>query len=105
MLCEMLELEGYTVLEASDGDEGIWRQSEQPADLIIVDVMMPDKDGIDTMLEIKDTFPDAKFIVVSGESGYIPKAKLGMAEILGVPTLRKPFERKKILETIEQLQN
>jgi YesN/AraC family two-component response regulator len=101
----MLELEGYTVIEAPDGEEGIRRQSEQPADLIIIDIIMPGKDGIDTMLDIKDAFPEVKFIIVSGAIGYVPEAKLDMAKILGAHTLKKPFERKEVIKVIEQLQN
>ncbi|MGD2272194.1 MAG: response regulator [Desulfobacterales bacterium] len=105
MLREMLELEGYTVSEASGAEEGILRQSEQPADLIIVDVEMPGKDGVDTMLEIERVSPEARFIMVSGESGYLPKAKLRQAQILGARTLCKPFRRNQLLKIIEQLQN
>jgi CheY-like chemotaxis protein len=104
MLREMLELEGYAVLEASDGEEGIRRQSEQPADLIIIEVTMPGKDGIDTMLEIKNTFPEAKFVVITGKIGCGPEAELDIAQIFGAHTLKKPFRRKHILEVIEQLQ-
>jgi DNA-binding response OmpR family regulator len=105
MLCEMLELEGYAVLEARDGEEGIRRQSEQPADLIIVDVIMPGKDGVDTMLEIQDAFPETRFIVTTGKIGYQTDAKVDIAQIFGAYTLRKPFQRKQLLEVIEQLQN
>jgi CheY-like chemotaxis protein len=103
LLRQMLEREGYSVLEAPDGEEGIRCQSEQPADLIIVDVIMPGKDGIDTMLEIKDEFTGAKFIVTTGNIGYWPDAKINIAQTLGARTLRKPFKRKELLEVIEQL--
>jgi DNA-binding response OmpR family regulator len=105
MLREMLEHEGYAVLEARDGEEGIRRQSEQSADLIIVDIIMPGKDGIDTMLEIKNRFPETKFIVITGKIGYQTDAKLDYAQIYGARILRKPFRRKQILGVIEQLQN
>jgi DNA-binding response OmpR family regulator len=105
MLCKMLELEGYTVIEAPDGEEGIKRQSEQPADLIIIDIMIPGKDGIDTMLDIKDAFTEVKFIIVTGEIGYGTEAKLDMAKIFGARILKKPFERKEVIKVIEQLQN
>jgi CheY-like chemotaxis protein len=105
MLREMLELEGFVVFEACDGEEGIRCQSGQLADLIIVDVEMPGKDGVDVMLSIQRICPRTMFIMVSGESGYLPKAKLRQAQILGARTLWKPFERKQLLETIEQLQN
>ena len=105
MLRQMLELEGYTVIEAPDGEEGIRRQSEQSADLIIIDLIMPGKDGLDTMLDIKDAFPEAKFIIITGDIGYFPEAKLDMAKILGARTLNKPFTQKEIIKVIEQLQN
>jgi CheY-like chemotaxis protein len=105
LLCKMLEPEGYMVIEAADGEEGVKHQSEQPADLIIIDVIMPGKDGLDTMLEIKDAFPEAKFIIISGEIGYVPDVKLDIAQKLGIPTLQKPFKKEEIIEVIEQLQN
>jgi CheY-like chemotaxis protein len=103
LLSEMLGSEGYEVVEAADGEEGIKRQSEQPADLIIIDVIMPGKDGLDTMLEIKDACPEAKFIIISGEIGYVPDVKLDIAQRLGTPTLQKPFKKEEIIEVIAQL--
>lgn len=103
MLHSMLELEGYTVSEASGAEEGILRQSEQPADLIIADVIMPGKDGVDAMLDIKEAFPEANFIVMTGKTGYRPDAKLDIAKTFGAKILRKPFQRKEILDVIQQL--
>jgi CheY-like chemotaxis protein len=105
VLREMLEFKGFTVLEACDGEEALLCQSVQPADLIIIDVIIAGKDGVDTMLEIQEVFPETKFIVITSKTGYQTDAKLDLAQIFGACILRKPFRREQILETIEQLQN
>jgi CheY-like chemotaxis protein len=105
MLRKMLELEGYEVVEAADGNEAVNRHSQQPFDLIITDIIMPGKEGIETILDIKDNDPNAQFIVVSGNSWFGSDVEFDMAKTLGARTLRKPFERKALLEAIEQIQN
>ena len=105
MLGKILQREGFQVREASSGDEGIKRQTEKPADLIITDIIMPEKNGIQTMLEIKEKDPAVKFIVVSGGGGYVYEIDFDIAEKLGAVTLEKPFKREEILQAIEQLQN
>ena len=57
MLRQILEHEGYTVSDASSGEEGHIRFSEQPADLIIADLVMPGKSGIETALAIRENTP------------------------------------------------
>ena len=105
VLRKILEKEGFEVMEASDGEDGIKRQSEQPADLIITDVIMPKKNGIETMLDIQKTDSKAKFITVSGGGWYGTEIDFDIAQILGAITIEKPFGRGKILEAIKQLQN
>jgi DNA-binding NtrC family response regulator len=105
MLRTMLEHEDYTVSEASSGEEGCIRYSEQPADLIITDLVMPGKSGIETALDIKEENPEAKFILMSGYDWYGIDAEFAMAEALGAFTIKKPFDRKSILKAIKQIQN
>lgn len=104
MLRKMLEFEGYKVTEASDGEEGIGRHSVQPADLIITDIIMPGKEGIETILAIKEKDPAIKFIAVSGGGWYGSEVEFEMARSLGACTLKKPFEREEMLNAIQQLQ-
>lgn len=66
MIRLILERSGYTVIEASDGIEGIRRFREKPADLIITDLIMPNKDGIGMIIELKKEFPDVKIVAMSG---------------------------------------
>ena len=53
LLRQMLEKEGYEVVEAREGDIGIRLFRENPADLIITDILMPEKEGIETILELR----------------------------------------------------
>ena len=105
MLRNMLENEGYTVSEASSGEEGCKCFSEQPADLIITDLVMPGKSGIETAVAIKEEHPDAKFILMSGCDWYGIEAEFEVAKSLGAITVKKPFERKSILAAINNIQN
>jgi len=105
MLRKMLEQKGYTVLEASCGEDGCKLYTEQDLDLVITDIVMDGISGLETALNIKDENPEAKFIVMSGGDWYGADAEFEMARALGALTLRKPFEQKALLEAIEQLQN
>lgn len=104
MLKTILEHEGYTVTEASSGEEGYMRYSEQRADLVITDMVMDGKNGIVTALDIKEENPYAKCIVISGGDWYGAGVEFEMAHAPGALTLKKPFERNAILKAIEQLQ-
>lgn len=105
MLRKMLEREGYEVVEAADGNEAINRHSEQSFDLIITDIIMPGKEGIETIIEIKNNDPEAQFIVVSGSCWYGSDVEFDMAKILDAKILRKPFEREALLNVIKQMQD
>jgi len=66
MLKKFLEMEGYEVITASNGKEGLHLFSEDPADLVITDLIMPDKEGIETIKELKASNPKTKVIAMSG---------------------------------------
>ena len=105
MLRQMLELAGHKVTEAADGAEGIEAYRKAPTDLVITDIFMPDKEGISTIQDLKQEFPDAKVIAVTGggnkSCGY---EYLKFAETVGADkTLSKPFERQEILDAIQEL--
>ena len=104
-LRKMLEREGYRISEASSGEEGCIRFFEHPADLIITDLVMPGKSGIETTVAIKEKYPDTNFILVTGCDWYGIDAEFEIAKSLGAITLKKPFERKILREAIKQLQN
>jgi CheY-like chemotaxis protein len=104
MLRKMVERNGYEVIEASDGKEGIKLYRKNPTDLIITDLIMPDKDGIETIQELRKDFPDVKIIAISGGGRLGPHDYLHLAKMLGAQrTLTKPIELDELLKAIEEL--
>jgi CheY-like chemotaxis protein len=104
ILRQTLECEGYDVLEASNGKQGIKRYLENPADLIITDIIMPEKDGIEIIIELKRDYPDVKIIAISGGGRIGPEEYLDMSKKLGAQrTFTKPFERKQLLSAVQDL--
>jgi len=104
MLHQMLEREGYEVMEAPDGKEGLRRYRETPTDLIITDIIMPEKEGIETIMELRRDFPDVKIIAMSGGGRLDPGQYLSMAKSFGAQyTFTKPVEREKLLKAVKEL--
>lgn len=104
VLHQTLEREGYDVVRASDGKEGVKLYREQPTDLIITDIVMPEKEGIETIMELKQDFPEARIIAISGGGRISAEEYLLLAEKLGAArTLPKPIERQDLLRTVREL--
>jgi DNA-binding response OmpR family regulator len=101
MYHQMLTNEGYDVQKASNGDEGINFFHEKPADLVITDIIMPEKSGLDAISELIRAYPDVKIIAMSGGNRAGDKL-LRMAQTLGAQRiLRKPFSRAELISTVE----
>ena len=102
MLRLMLERDGYEVVEAPDGIEGIRVYRQNPADLIITDLIMPNKDGIGMIIDLKKEFPDVKIIAMSGGGLNKPEGYLKGAKKLGAArTLTKPIDREEMLRAVK----
>jgi CheY-like chemotaxis protein len=106
MLRLMLERVGYEIAEAPDGIEGIRRYRENPADLIITDLIMPNKDGIGMIIDLKKEFPKVKIIAMSGGGVNRPEGYLDGAKKLGATrTLTKPIDREEMLKAVKESLN
>ncbi|MFH1982374.1 MAG: response regulator [Pseudomonadota bacterium] len=104
MLCRMLTQEGYAVDDAADGAEGISRFRKQPYDLVLTDLIMPEKEGIEMIIELKSEFPDVKIIAMSGGARMGPEAYLQLADSLGAERcFSKPIPRAELLGAISAL--
>lgn len=91
LLRTVLESAGHRVTEASNGREGIALYRQQPADLVITDIHMPELNGLDLILELIHEFINVKVIAMSGAQGEDTSA-LNVAKLLGARrTLQKPF--------------
>jgi len=64
ILPQILELDGHMVVDAANGAVAMQRWSEQPADLIVTDILMPEKDGLEVIRELRRQCPQLKVIAV-----------------------------------------
>ncbi len=104
LLRKMFESRGYTVSEAADGNEGIALYRQKPADLIITDLIMPEKEGIETIIELKREYSDIKIIAMSGGGRLQHTGYLEVAKRLGAAfTFEKPIRREDLLQAVKQL--
>ena len=100
----ILEREGYRVADAPDGNMGIKQYRENPTDLVITDLIMPNKEGIETIRDLRREFPNVKIIAVSGGGRIGPDSYLKMAKGVGaLRTLSKPIDRTALLKTIGEV--
>src|SRR5258707_15596679 len=94
-----LAVAGYEVKTAIDGKaaEGLFRS--QPPELVITDIYMPNKDGLEVIMELRANFPRTKIIAISGQ--VTQKNMLPVASTLGaVRTLAKPFAPQELLDAV-----
>ena len=104
MLRRMLETAGYEVLDAPDGEEALTLTEMSHPDAIITDVLMPEKDGLETILELRRSAPDVKIIAISGGDRVPADNYLRTARRLGAQhTFSKPFRCKDLLNAVEAL--
>lgn len=103
-LRKVLEAEGHSVTEAQDGKTALRHFAGDPADLVISDVYMPEMDGIEFLIRLKEAFPETRVIAMSG-GGHLPKDRvLGAASELGAEgILEKPFTVEEVLKVVEQV--
>jgi DNA-binding response OmpR family regulator len=96
--------EGFNVLTASNGEEGMNLFNDNQVDLVITDIIMPDKDGFVTIVELKKICPDIKIIAMSGGGRGLPEYYLDTAKSFGAQyILEKPFEISDVLEAVHEL--
>lgn len=104
MISQMLEREGYVIACAADGNEALRRYRQTASDLVVLDILMPNKDGIETTMELKREFPGIRILAMSGgRRALSPQFNLDSAEVLGVDaTLPKPFTREQLLKAVRE---
>jgi len=101
---EMLEAAGYEVAEEADGAAGVRTFRDAPADVVITDIIMPKKDGITTIWELKQLRPDVRIIAMSGGVPGGPRSDLPLATAYGAAcTLQKPFTRAELLHALAEV--
>ena len=94
-----LESAGYEVTEAANGRQGLERYRHRSTDLVITDIVMPELNGLDMLLELTREFLHTKVIAISGAGGE--QNVLDAAKLLGVRrTFQKPFSMTRLLDAV-----
>ncbi|HYE44878.1 MAG TPA: response regulator [Caulobacter sp.] len=102
---EMLAGAGYDCRTAADGEEGLAAMASEPADLLLLDMLMPNKDGIETLMEVQRRWPATRTIVITGGAAVMDQASLlRMAHNLGADgVLGKPLRAATLLPMAARL--
>jgi two-component system chemotaxis response regulator CheY len=99
----MLTKAGYEVIQAGDGSEAIRLWRDQGGDLVITDLHMPEKDGIQTIIELLSHTPGARIIAMSGGGQTKRLDLLGNVTLLGsVLTIEKPFTLAEMMAMVSR---
>lgn len=104
LLRRILEMNGYEVLSAVNGQKGVELFQQQPCDLVITDMVMPVKDGLQTILDLRSEEPDLPVIAISGGGTISKERYLAVAGYLdNVITIAKPFAIEDITQAVKKL--
>jgi DNA-binding response OmpR family regulator len=97
---QTLEEEGYQISEAADGEEGLAALRTLPADLIITDIFMPNKEGIETICAVRRHFPSVKILAISGGGNYRIDMLPAAMHLGAHHALTKPFTPDELLAAV-----
>ena len=102
VILDTLESAGHEVILAGDGNQGLRLQRLHQAELVITDILMPEKEGIETIRELRHEFPKQKIIAMSGGGRALASLDyLKVARELGAHVvLHKPFGSDKVLDAV-----
>jgi DNA-binding response OmpR family regulator len=105
VLTHLFTQSGYEVRTADDGDDVLRCMEESLPDVLLIDIFMPTQEGIETIRQVHQAFPQVPIIAISGGTGYQgPDVALTAARDFGVRyTFTKPFDTKELLAAVRTL--
>jgi CheY-like chemotaxis protein len=104
MIKKMLEKAGHEVEMALNGKDGMILFEQNKPDLLITDIIMPEKEGLETIFELRQKYPDLKIIAISGGGRISPEGYLPGAKLLGADMVfQKPLDQKEFLQAVATL--
>ena len=102
VLEQTLSVAGHEIVLAANGQEGIDQYRATPVDVVVTDLFMPRKEGIETIREMRRHFPETPIIAMSGDA--IADSLLSVAKRLGAARiLKKPFQTEELLALVTEL--
>lgn len=94
----------WTLTCASDGNKAMALVRNHPFDLVVTDILMPEKEGLETIMELRKGYPRIKIVAISGGGCLVGKNVLHWAQRLGAHrTLEKPFEPQVLMSMVDDL--
>ena len=104
-LIDMLQTAGFEVVAASNGRLGLELLDTTPVDAVITDILMPEQEGLETIREARQRFPDIRILAISGGgAGGGETQLLRFAESFGADqTLPKPFTGSQLVAAVRAL--
>ncbi len=106
LISKVLEKAGYKVMTAENGRLADKLFNEYLFDLVITDIVMPQKEGLEIILQLRENSPDTKILAISGGGKIEPAEYLDAARSAGAHAIvKKPFEISHFLNKVEQLLN
>ena len=103
-VCEMLQQAGYEATSMENGRFAAQIHRDDPVDLVITDLFMPDTDGLEVIYQFRHEFPDVKIIAVSGGGSRGLLELLAVAKKMGAQrALMKPFTWEELLSAVQEL--
>ena len=104
VVSELLRDAGHEVTTAVNGAEAMKRARSAHFDLVITDLVMPEKEGIETIMDLRREFPTTKVIAMSGGGRGSAEVYLASAKSLGASrTLAKPFTSEEMLDAVSKV--
>lgn len=99
-----LEAADHEVLEAEDGARGMALLGSRAPDLLVTDILMPTKEGIETIREVRALKPELPIVAISGGGRFDGPELLGMARTFGADVaLAKPFRPVQLIQAVDRL--
>jgi DNA-binding response OmpR family regulator len=88
---------------AADGNKALFKLGQRRYDAVVIDIIMPDREGVETIVEIRKRWPETFIIAISGGGRVGAQDFLNLAAVLGADrTLTKPFTPAKLLATLAE---
>ena len=104
LIREILERASHTVFEADNGVAGLQKMAEETVDIVVTDIIMPDKDGLETITELRKSYPEVRIIAISGGGRRVNRDYLPTAQAFGADlVLYKPFRPQDVMDAIDEI--
>jgi len=104
ILAEAFRKKGFTVKTAENGEEAVCMIREESIDIAVLDIVMPEKGGMETLLDVRKNHPDLKIILITGKVPTDNVPFQNLKEHFNVQAVyTKPFEIKELVNKVSEL--